>query len=75
MDIQTRKLELIQAFLDIQSVELIALLERILKNKNNDLPPFSIPDFNERIKESLSNSENNEVTTSHDLLTEIKQWS
>lgn len=74
MDIQTRKIEFIQEFLKVQSEELISRLESILKNRNDELNPFTIDEFNARIDESLKDSENDRVTESDELLAEIKQW-
>lgn len=74
MDIQTRKLEFIQEFLKVQSVEMISLLERVLKNSDNQFKPFTIEEFNNRINQSMADSENDRVVDSNDLLSEIKQW-
>lgn len=74
MDIQTRKIEFVQEFLKVQSEELISRLESILKNRNDELNPFTIDEFNARIDESLKDSENDRVTESDELLAEIKQW-
>lgn len=74
MDIQTRKLEFIQAFLKVQSEELISRLEKILKNNTDEFTPFTIEEFNFRIDESLEDSENDRVIESNELLSEIKKW-
>ena len=51
MDLQTRKLELIQEFLKIQSEDVISRLENILKKENKrsgheDFKPMTIEEFN-----------------------------
>ncbi len=74
MDIQTRKLIFIQEFLKIQSEELISRLEKILISNEDQFNSFSIEELNARIDQSLKDSENNKVTESDDLLSEIKQW-
>ncbi|KQM34172.1 hypothetical protein [Chryseobacterium sp. Leaf201] len=74
MDIQTRKLIFIQEFLKIQSEELISRLEKILIGNEDQFNSFSIEELNTRIDQSLKDSENNKVTESDDLLSEIKQW-
>ena len=74
MDIQTRKLELIQEFLKIQSEEIISRLERILKNIDDDFSPLTIEEFNSRIDQSLEDSKNDKVIESNKLMAEIKQW-
>lgn len=75
MDIQTRKLEFIQEFLKVQSEELISRLEKLLKSSNDDeFSPFTVEEFNERIKQSMEDSKNENIIESEDLLSEIKQW-
>jgi len=74
VDIQTRKLIFIQEFLKIQSEELISRLEKILIGNEDQFNSFSIEELNARIDQSLKDSENNKVTESDDLLSEIKQW-
>ncbi len=78
MDIQARKIEFIQAFLQLESEELISRLEQLLKNgkkeKNEEVKPMSLDEFNQRIDTSLLDSENDRVTESSDLTNEIQQW-
>ena len=53
MDIQTRKIEFVQAFLKLQSEEMITLFESILKSGNkDDFYPMSIDELNKRIDKS-----------------------
>jgi hypothetical protein len=71
MDIQTRKIEFIQAFLKLQSEETISQFERLLKNSKNteeDLKPFSMEELNERISKSEKDFKNNQFKTTSELL-------
>jgi hypothetical protein len=73
MDIQTRKLEFIQAFLKLQSEEAIAQFEKLLKNtKNidveNKFEPFSIEEMNNRISKSEEDFKNKKFKTTSELL-------
>ncbi|MCS3867677.1 hypothetical protein J3D55_000593 [Chryseobacterium ginsenosidimutans] len=73
MDIQTRKLEFIQAFLKLQSEEAIAQFEKLLKNtKNidveNKFEPFSIEEMNDRISKSEEDFKNKKFKTTSELL-------
>ena len=52
MDIQTRKIEFIQAFLKLQSEQTISRLEELLKSESKDFEPMSVDEFNERIDRS-----------------------
>jgi len=78
MDIQTRKIEFIQEFLKLQNEELIARLENILRSnksiKSSDFKPMTITELNKRIDQSISDSENNRLTTSSELIAEIEKW-
>lgn len=77
MDIQTRKIAFIQEFLKLQNEELLSRLESLLradKSKNNDFEPMTIDELNSRIDQSINDSENGKLTTSDELLAEIKKW-
>ena len=53
MDIQTRKIEFVQAFLKLQSEELVSLFEDILNSEIKDgLKPMRIDELNKRIDQS-----------------------
>lgn len=76
MDIQTRKIEFVQAFLKLQSEELISRFEKLLKSeKPTTIQPMTLEELNERIDKSLSDSQNDRVTEAHQLIEEIQQWS
>lgn len=79
MDLQTRKLELIQAFLKIKSETLISKIEDILKTEYSsyeleEVKPMSVNEFNTRIDRSIKDSENNNLIESNDLKSKIDQW-
>jgi len=80
MDIQTRKINFIQKFLNLQNEELIAVFEKLIEErsaKKRDTPvpvPMSIEEFDNRIKQSLLDSENHKLTEANDLLAEIEKW-
>ena len=62
MDIQTRKIEFVQAFLKLQSEEMISLFESILKSGNkDDFHPMSIDELNKRIDKSEKDFETGKV--------------
>ncbi|WP_326981752.1 hypothetical protein VUJ46_16160 [Chryseobacterium sp. MYb264] len=73
MDIQTRKLEFIQDFLKLQSEEVIAQFEKLLRNaKNieagNTLEPLTVEELNNRISQSENDFKNKKFKTTSDLL-------
>jgi len=79
MDIQTRKLLFIQAFLRIQNEDIISGLEAMLKKRKAELyeenfKPMSLEQFNADIENSISDSVNDRVISARDLKDEITKW-
>ncbi len=79
MDLQSRKLELIQEFLKVQSEDVIIRLEKILKkenknSENSDFKPMTIEEFNSRIDKSMNDSRNGKLIESSELKAEIDKW-
>ncbi|MFV0565493.1 MAG: hypothetical protein ACK5NB_06655 [Flavobacteriaceae bacterium] len=79
MDLQTRKLELIQEFLKIQSEDVISRLEKILRkenkiSENEYFKPMSIDEFNSRIDQSMVDSKNGRMIESRELKAKIDKW-
>lgn len=80
MDLQSRKLELIQAFLKVKSEEVISKIENILKNEKfksdfDTLKPMSIEEFNSRIDLSIDDSKNERIIEQEELKAKIEKWS
>lgn len=80
MDIQSRKIKFIQAFLKLQNEETILELEKTLKKKlskstsSENRSSMSINEFNERIDQSMSDSENGHLTKASDLKAKMEKW-
>ncbi|MEJ4086924.1 hypothetical protein [Galbibacter orientalis] len=79
MDLQTRKLELIQEFLKIQNEDVISRLEKILRkenkiSENEDLKPMTIEEFNSRIDQSMTDSKNGRMNETRELKAKIDKW-
>jgi hypothetical protein len=75
MDIQSRKIEFIQAFLKLQSEEVISQLENILRKKstidlekNSDFKAMSIKEFNDRIDTSENDFKDGKYKSTSELL-------
>ena len=73
MDIQTRKIEFVQAFLKLQSEEMISQFEKLLKkanktNSDKEFIPFTIEELNERISKSEDDFKNGRYKTTSELL-------
>ncbi|NCQ13184.1 MAG: hypothetical protein GW810_00050 [Flavobacteriales bacterium] len=76
MDIQQRKIEFVQQFLNLQNEEVITRLEQLLHAfvENNEFKPMSVAEFNQRIDKSMEDSKNDLVISSNDLISEIETW-
>ncbi len=73
MNIQNRKIEFIQAFLQINNKEVIYELEEVLKknqiyNVSKEMKPFSIEELNNRISQSEKDFEKGDFKTTSELL-------
>jgi len=71
MNIETRKIEFVQAFLSLQSEELISQFETLLKNSKQveqELRPFTIEELQKRIAKSEEDFENGRFKTTEELL-------
>ena len=75
MDIQTRKIEFIQAFLKLESEEVISQFEVLLSLKSDygtkedkDINPISIREFNKRMDKSEDDFKNGRYKNTAELL-------
>ncbi len=80
MDIQKRKIIFIQEFLKIQSEDVIAMLENVLKKESKtseekDFEPMTIEELNNRIDKSIVDSENGRIIEASELKAKIEKWS
>ena len=79
MDLQTRKLNIIQEFLRVGNEELVDKIEKLLKaEKKNKLErsmsPMSEEEFNSIIDKSEEDFVNNRVIAAKDLKKEASSW-
>lgn len=77
MNIETRKIEFVQAFLDLQSEELISQFEKLLKKSKQsekELKPFTIEELHERITKSEEDFENGRFKTQEELEKISSNW-
>ena len=71
MDIQTRKIEFMQAFLKLESEEVISQFEVLLSLKSKedkDIKPISIREFNKRMDKSEDDFKNGRYKNTAELL-------
>ena len=79
MNIQTRKLELIEEFLRISDETLIEKLECLLKiekkkRHEKELKPMSLNDFHEMIDQAKLDKENGHIVSHHEIKKKVKSW-
>lgn len=79
MDIQVRKLALIEEFLRINDESLIAKLETFIKKekkKSHEAPvnPMSLNDLHEMIDQAKSDSDAGRIISHQDLKNLVKTW-
>lgn len=79
MDLQTRKLELIQEFLKVESEDVISRLEKIMKRENikseqEGFEPMTIEELNSRIDQSMEDSKKGRLIESSELKAKIDEW-
>ena len=77
MDLQTRKIAFVQDFLKLESEKVIVQFEKLLQkqtNPNSTLEPISVADFQKRIHQSVSDSNEGKLTSSEHFLEEIAEW-
>ncbi|TXD47856.1 MULTISPECIES: hypothetical protein [unclassified Polaribacter] len=72
MNLEARKIEFIQEFLNLQNEDIISRLEKILRKEKNTskqiFEPMTIAELNERIDKSESDFRNNRFKSSSELL-------
>ncbi len=77
MDLQTRKIEFIQEFLELQSEDAVSRLERLLKKeKKNNIgaqnKPMTKKELNKRIEHSEADFEHKRFKKSSELLSKYE---
>ena len=77
MDIQSRKIEFIQEFLKIQSEDVLAQFERLMKKEQvpkteKPFRPMSVSELNERIDKSENDFKKGKYKTSAELTAKYK---
>ncbi len=79
MDLEARKLSIIEKFIQLQNIEILSEVENLLakvkgKNKNDVFQPMSIDEFNKRIDKSMDDSKNGKLISNDELISEIEKW-
>ncbi|MFA6401440.1 MAG: hypothetical protein WCX31_07410 [Salinivirgaceae bacterium] len=79
MNIQARKLNLIEDFLRITDESIIEKIESFVKIENNkqhdrELAPMTLNEFHEMIDQAKQDKENGRVISHEELKKKVKSW-
>ncbi len=79
MNIQARKLLLIEEFLRISDERLIAKLESFIRQENRqtrerELGPMSLNEFHEMIGQAKQDSDNGRIISHQELKKKVRTW-
>lgn len=77
VNLQSRKIAFVRAFLNLENEHSIDLLEKVLEKEMIDSPDFSpmtIDELNSRIDRSLEDSKADNVTEHSQLKKEMANW-
>jgi len=77
MDLQTRKIELVKHFLDIDNEDIVSKLEDFLyleaeKDLDKNLKPMSVKELNRRIDKSEDDLKNGRYKSSEEIIAKYK---
>lgn len=80
MNLESRKIDFVQQFLQIDNEEVIEAVEKFFYKTKSELfeetlKPMSIQKFNNEIDQSLNDEKKENILKASDLKKEIKKWS
>lgn len=80
MNLETRKINFIQEFLNLDNEDIILGFENLLRKTKteqikNSLKPMSLRQLNSEIDLAMEDSENGRMIKATDLKAKIRQWS
>jgi hypothetical protein len=79
MNLEARKISLVQEFLRIDNEKIINALENLLHKSKSEifeqnLKPMSLEQFNQEIDDAIDDEKNNRLTEAKDLKGKIQKW-
>jgi len=80
MNIEARKISLVQEFLKIDNEKIISALENFFHKSKSEifeenLKPMSLEQFNREIDKALEDEKNNRIISAKGLKKQIQKWS
>lgn len=79
MNLEARKISLVQEFLRIDNEKIIIALENLLHKRKSELfeenlKPMSLDQFNNEINQAIDDSNNNRLISAKDLKSNVQKW-
>jgi CDP-glycerol glycerophosphotransferase (TagB/SpsB family) len=79
MNLEARKISLVQEFLRIDNEKIISALENVLhkiksENFDKNLKPMSLNQFNEEIDKAIEDENKDRLINTKDLKDKIQKW-
>lgn len=79
MNLEARKISLVQEFLRIDNEKIIIALENLLHKRKSELfeenlKPMSEKQFNDEIDLAIEDEKNNRLTSVQDLKNKVQKW-
>ncbi len=74
MDIQTRKINLIESFLHLQNESLLSKLENILKKESKLIEVNSLSDYNKELQEANTRIEEGSFFSQEEIENTVLEW-
>lgn len=79
MNLEARKISLVQEFLRIDNEKIISALENLLHKSKSEsfdesLKPMSLDQFNTEIDKAIDNESNDRIISAKDLKNKIQKW-
>jgi hypothetical protein len=79
MNLEARKISLVQEFLRIDNEKIIIALENLLHKRKSELfeenlKPMSVKQFNDEIDLAIEDDKNNRIISAQDLKSKIEKW-
>lgn len=79
MNLEARKISLVQEFLRIDNEKIITALENLLHKRKSELfeenlKPMSVKQFNDEIDLAIEDDKNNRLISAQDLKSKVEKW-
>ena len=79
MNLEARKISLVQGFRRIDNEKIIIALENLLHKRKSELfeenlKPMSVKQFNDEIDLAIEDDKNNRIISAQDLKSKIEKW-